>query len=661
MRRVLLVLLLLLPHLSFATGNESVNTIPANDANFLTGSQTHMRAEPPALMSRFAGGVAFVRSGGLPATSGSCTATAIGLEAFTSSGNRITSDGAAGTTAINFAASNIGANCANPGSDVCWLVGSASGQDFTASGTRTTVSLPTLAGSAFNRIGSSNLYANCTSTTKPALPADSVYLAKVTITNAAITAVDDLRHPASYARQKVYDVTDPLYGGVADGTFSGTGTSNTAALNLALAAANYAGGEVFFPAGVYHFATQPGALKNGAVIRGEGQNVTWLVRGYSEGTATQGFLDMDVANTSHVANLGGGVRDLTLWAASGTTGGTGINMASDATTAQGQLLIDWVRITGDGTWAYNIRIDGSLKTSSASGIRYVVVRHAFLAQATTVGLLAIGFNHLFLEGLGIYTGAGTADLIVDGGTGGGVTSTNAIIACEFCTLVEIGKTQPTQGVHFSTTHTTTLTVSTQLLMFTLSGSVHTITGSIDTQSPNNYSFLGGGKIGAGIPAFTAGGAQLESADGLTFPAVQIPSANANTLDDYAENVWTPVIEGTSTAGTGTYSVQVGQYTKIGNIVHVSMQLVWSAHTGTGNMQVGGLPFSAVTITGFVSPCAVWQSNLNHGAGTQLMAYIVSNSTKITLRASDPGGTATAAIALDTAASLAIQCSYRATN
>ncbi len=83
-----------------------------------------------------------------------------------------------------------------------------------------------------------------------------------------------------------------------------------------------------------------------------------------------------------------------------------------------------------------------------------------------------------------------------------------------------------------------------------------------------------------------------SGSGISFPATQSASTDANTLDDYEEGTWTPVIVGGTAAGIGTYSQQVGRYTKIGNTVRIYFALAWSAHTGTGITKVTGLPFSS---------------------------------------------------------------------
>jgi len=66
---------------------------------------------------------------------------------------------------------------------------------------------------------------------------------------------------------------------------------------------------------------------------------------------------------------------------------------------------------------------------------------------------------------------------------------------------------------------------------------------------------------------------------------------ANLLDDYEEGSWTPVVEGTTTAGTATYVRQGGLYQKVGNVVHFVAAIVYNSHTGTGNMRVSGLPYT----------------------------------------------------------------------
>jgi hypothetical protein len=69
-----------------------------------------------------------------------------------------------------------------------------------------------------------------------------------------------------------------------------------------------------------------------------------------------------------------------------------------------------------------------------------------------------------------------------------------------------------------------------------------------------------------------------SGAGITFPATQSASTNANTLDDYEEGTWTPT-QGSGLTVVGTFS-SVGRYTKIGNMV-----TIWGQVTGSTSVSV----------------------------------------------------------------------------
>ena len=83
-----------------------------------------------------------------------------------------------------------------------------------------------------------------------------------------------------------------------------------------------------------------------------------------------------------------------------------------------------------------------------------------------------------------------------------------------------------------------------------------------------------------------------SGAGITFPATQSASSDANTLDDYEEGTFTPTIAfGGGTTGI-TYSTQSGTYTKIGNVVWITLNVTLSNKgSSSGVMQILGLPFS----------------------------------------------------------------------
>ena len=107
---------------------------------------------------------------------------------------------------------------------------------------------------------------------------------------------------------------------------------------------------------------------------------------------------------------------------------------------------------------------------------------------------------------------------------------------------------------------------------------------------NSGTVISASTIGVG------GATPSTSGAGITFPATQSASSNANTLDDYEEGTWTPTYYGSSTAGTTTYTSQAGTYVKIGNSVYCECLLTWTAKTGTGDGLVGGFPFAVDSYT-----------------------------------------------------------------
>jgi hypothetical protein len=110
-------------------------------------------------------------------------------------------------------------------------------------------------------------------------------------------------------------------------------------------------------------------------------------------------------------------------------------------------------------------------------------------------------------------------------------------------------------------------------------------------------------------------------DNYVFPATQVASADANTLDDYEEGTWTPTFfDALSGGNEATYTAQQGFYTKIGNKVTVYFYLDIA---GTAGMTAGndgyirGLPFTVKALTGSVE----W-------AGSVHMYNITFNGTPI---------------------------------
>jgi hypothetical protein len=92
--------------------------------------------------------------------------------------------------------------------------------------------------------------------------------------------------------------------------------------------------------------------------------------------------------------------------------------------------------------------------------------------------------------------------------------------------------------------------------------------------------------------------------------------------------WTPTLAGDGVAGTTTYTLQVGYYTIIGNLVYVEGQMVITSATGTGNALIGGLPFTVKSLASYTprgnislsSGAWAWT-----GTGTQLVLFLSPSS------------------------------------
>jgi len=155
---------------------------------------------------------------------------------------------------------------------------------------------------------------------------------------------------------------------------------------------------------------------------------------------------------------------------------------------------------------------------------------------------------------------------------------------------------------------------------------------------------------------SAGNLAFNNGNGIDFSAT--PGTGTSELfADYEEGTFTPVIQGTSSAGTATYARQQGYYTLIGRQVFISIDVIWSAGTGTGNLKITGLPFassSAVMIKNLV--CSSDQLALT--ALYYLSVATVGVSSTTIYPAQQPvGGGGQADVAYDAAAQLTITGSY----
>lgn len=165
---------------------------------------------------------------------------------------------------------------------------------------------------------------------------------------------------------------------------------------------------------------------------------------------------------------------------------------------------------------------------------------------------------------------------------------------------------------------------------TLTDIATALTNSLSTDgSTASVSLAGKTMTGGTFATPTVTGLLTLTGGQIKFPAVQVPSADANTLDDYEEGTWTPVMT-YSTPGniSVTYATRQGSYTKIGQVVYTKIILETSAFTHTtaaGNLQVTGIPFSPVASGALGVPTgAMLYSNWNLSGATNLGGYLTSS-------------------------------------
>lgn len=132
---------------------------------------------------------------------------------------------------------------------------------------------------------------------------------------------------------------------------------------------------------------------------------------------------------------------------------------------------------------------------------------------------------------------------------------------------------------------------------------------------------------------------LSGLQGIKFQATQSASSDANTLDDYEEGTFTPSLGRLSAANTVTYGTQQGKYTKIGNIVYISIALGWTANSGgAGAYTVNGLPFTSTSgAAAYTQMCVGDANGITFPSGrTQITGETSVSNSRVDLLATGSG-------------------------
>jgi hypothetical protein len=114
------------------------------------------------------------------------------------------------------------------------------------------------------------------------------------------------------------------------------------------------------------------------------------------------------------------------------------------------------------------------------------------------------------------------------------------------------------------------------------------------------------------------GAACVSGTGITFPASQSASSDANTLDDYEEGSWT------ATVSTGGIASQSCRYTKIGRAVTISGAIAYNG--ASVDPSIAGLPFTSANT--YDVAVAVYSNGMEVSSGGPVIAFVLKNSTQL---------------------------------
>jgi hypothetical protein len=308
----------------------------------------------------------------------------------------------------------------------------------------------------------------------------------------------------------------------------------------------------------------------------------------------------------------------------GTSTGTGSNVLSASPTLTGTVLGAAATLSGNltlsgGTANGVTYLNGSKILSSGSALTFDGTNFGIAATSPAAPLTVRTFGSAgraaeFNGSDVLMDGAGTFDLLMGDG-----------------------------GVAYMSLTTTDNATAMKIRNFSGSADIATF-----ERTSRNVTFDKNIGIGATTPT--------TSGTGITFPATQSASTDANTLDDYEEGTWTPTIIGSTTAGTATYSTRTARYTKIGRVVQFDLYMAFNSGTGTGNLRVDGLPFTSNNTT-YQAVTVSYPNNLALSSLNVAVAFIGPNSAYVDMYQYPAGGGASAVIPYDAGGEIMLSGTY----
>ena len=168
-------------------------------------------------------------------------------------------------------------------------------------------------------------------------------------------------------------------------------------------------------------------------------------------------------------------------------------------------------------------------------------------------------------------------------------------------------------------------------------------GTVVDEAIVRFNGTGGASVqgySSNSPTISDSGVITLTSGQLAFPASEAASGDPNTLDDYQEGTFSPLLYDTDRSDKSQAGDQrLGSYTKVGNRVmlslHLRMSSLGSLTTGS-NAIIGGLPFTSINTGSLYHTMAPSNTDNfdNVDAGFSVEASVYENNDYVTLRLND---------------------------
>ena len=127
------------------------------------------------------------------------------------------------------------------------------------------------------------------------------------------------------------------------------------------------------------------------------------------------------------------------------------------------------------------------------------------------------------------------------------------------------------------------------------GARYAVVGSGSSGCTIMYPKMVQGNSTGGLYYFASGNSNCVEAHltdgGTTNTSVGVMTQLSSLTLTEASATFTPVVAGSTMAGTCTYSTQNGRCVRVGNLVTFTVNVAWTGHTGTGDIILSGFPIA----------------------------------------------------------------------